>query len=124
MSLQPLKIIQLEKMPSKKRFSLYLGQYLHICNPVLNAKLQFLMPLLSLWHGETDFSTLLEVKCNTKDKIVCSCNSNATCKSVFCQNVALIILEYCFNPYIPRMFFSVDYLTGPRRTLSLHVQYS
>ena len=29
------------------------------------------------------------------------------------------------NPYLPRMFFSVDYLRGgPRRTLSLHVQYS
>ena len=29
------------------------------------------------------------------------------------------------NSYLPRMFFSVDYLRGgPRRTLSLHVQYS
>ena len=29
------------------------------------------------------------------------------------------------NPYLPRLFFSVDYLRGgPRRTLSLHLQYS
>ena len=45
------------------------------------------------------------------------------------RNMAAI-QNFCFrhgfiNPYLPRLFSSLDYLRGgPRRTLSLHVQYS
>ena len=36
-----------------------------------------------------------------------------------------MVLAIVVNPYLPRMFFSVDCLRGGfRRTLSLHVQYS